>query len=224
MTYVVGVDSGGTHTNIRVIAPDGTSQRGAELNRSLTSNRTNAELREIFGEILAEIRIRTMMQPVSIWVSSAGYSASTRVRFEELLNSCLDDTITGPIGMSNDAVTLLLGHDEETVVVIAGTGSVAMARSPDGEVVTRGGDEWVVADYGSAFWMGLDGLRATYTAIEGGPDTDLRHSVIEHFRPLEDTGEEMPERAAMRQIARSLASLGTSTKPTIASFAKEVTR
>jgi len=128
------------------------------------------------------------------------------------------------VGISNDAVSLLLANDSELVVVIAGTGSVAMARNPIGEVITRGGNEWVAADYGSAFWLGLNGIRAAFSALEGGPDTAMLSSLIEHFSPLREDNGKRETRSIVQEIVRKLAGLGTDTKPTVASFAREVTR
>lgn len=223
MVYLVGVDSGGTHTNIRIVASDGTKKAVAETDRSLTSNRSNAELREISREIFAEIHGHTAGDPTCIWIGAAGYAASSKDRLEGLIASSITD-LNMRVGMSNDAVTLLLAHDPELVVIIAGTGSVAMARNPLGQVITRGGDEWVAADYGSAFWLGLNGIRAAYHALEGGPDTAMVISMLEHFRPLKEDDSKLDARTVVRGIARRLAGLGTDTKPIIASFAPEVTR
>jgi N-acetylglucosamine kinase-like BadF-type ATPase len=223
LVYLVGVDSGGTHTNIRIVAPDGTKRAVSEADRSLTSNRSNAELREISREILVEIHGHTAGDPTCIWISAAGYAASSKDRLEGLITAHIAD-FNMRVGMSNDAVTMLLAHDPELVVIIAGTGSVAMARHPHGQVITRGGDEWVVADYGSAFWLGLNGIRAAYHALDGGPDTAMVNPLIEHFSPLKDDNGKRDPRIAVRGIARRLAGLGTDTKPTIASFAPEVTR
>jgi glucosamine kinase len=222
LVYLVGVDSGGTHTNIRVLAPDGTTMV-AEIDRSLTSNRTNAELREISSKIFSTIHSHTAGDPTCVWISAAGYSAASRHRLEGLIATSITD-LNMRVGISNDAVTLLLAHDSELVVVIAGTGSVAMARNPLGQVITRGGDEWVAADYGSAFWLGLNGIRAAYQALEGGPDTAMLNSLLEHFNPLKDNDGKRDTRIVVKEIARGLASRGTATKPTIASFAPEVTR
>jgi N-acetylglucosamine kinase-like BadF-type ATPase len=128
------------------------------------------------------------------------------------------------VGISNNGVGLLLAHDSELVSIIAGTGSAAMARNPAGGVITRGGDEWVVSDHGSAFWLGLCGIRAAYNALEGGPETAMLNCLVEHFSPLKDDDATHGTRDVVRQIARQLASLGTDTKPRIASFAPEVTR
>lgn len=223
MTYLVGIDSGGTHTNIQVLTPEGAKKTVAEIDRSLSSNRSNAELREISADIFSAIQGHAMGDPACVWINAAGYSAASRHRLEGLLTSTIAEHNVR-LGISNDGVGLLLAHDSELVAIIAGTGSVAMARNPAGEVVTRGGDEWVVADYGSAFWIGLNGVRAAYHALEGGPDTALLNSLLEHFSPLKDSDARRDARVVIREIARRLASLGTNTKPTIASFAPSVTR
>lgn len=223
MVYLVGVDSGGTHTNIRILTPDGNKKRMVEVSGSLTSNRSNAELREVSSEIFSAIHGHSVGDPACVWIGAAGYAASSRHRLEGLIAAEITD-LNMRVGISNDAASLLLAHDSELVVVIAGTGSVAMARNPAGEVITRGGDEWVVADYGSAFWLGLNGIRAAFHALEGGPDTAMLNSLLEHFSPLKENDGKRETRTIVREIARKLAGLGTDTKPTIASFAPEVTR
>jgi N-acetylglucosamine kinase-like BadF-type ATPase len=223
VTYLVGVDSGGTHTNIRILAPDGTSKGVAEVGRSLTSNRSNTELREISRDIFSAIHSRTRGDPACVWIGAAGHADSSRYRLEDVIAAEITD-LNMRVGISNDAMSLLLAHDSELVVVIAGTGSVAMARNPIGEVITRGGNEWVAADYGSAFWLGLYGIRAAFHALEGGPDTAMLTSLIEHFSPLKGDNGKREDPSIVQEIVRRLAGLGTDTKPTIASFAREVTR
>jgi len=221
MAYLVGVDSGGTHTNIQILTPDGTKKTVTEIDKSLSSNRTNTELQKVCAELFSAIQSQTLGDPACVWINAAGYSAGSRHRLERLVDAAIAH-LNVRVGMSNDGVGLLLAHDSELVAVIAGTGSVAMARNPAGEVITRGGDEWVVADYGSGFWLGLEGIRAAYRALEGGPDTALLHCLTQHFSPLKD--DDRDARVIVREIARRLASLGTDTKPTIASFAAQVTR
>jgi len=223
MTWLVGVDSGGTHTNVRIVDPEGGAKGVTELDKSLTSNRTNAELQGVLTAIFNTVLARTEGQAASLWINAAGYSAPTRERFDRLLAAC-SDFFTGPVGMANDAVSLLLAHPAETVVVVAGTGSASKARRPDGCVISRGGDEWVVSDQGSAFWIGLAGIRAAYEGLEGGPETALVGSFVEHYRPVRADDDATTLEDQARSIGRQLAGLGTDTKPTIASFAREVTR
>lgn len=221
--YLVGVDSGGTHTNVQILTPDGNKRTIGEIEKSLTSNRSNHELEAVLTDIFSAIQGYTLGEPACVWINAAGYSAATTDRFEALLKPAIRD-FNLRVGIANDGVGLLLAHESELVVVISGTGSVTMARNPAGEVITRGGDEWVVADYGSAFWLGLEGIRAAYQALEGGPDTAMLGCLLEHFSPLKDDATRHDSRVMIRGIARRLASLGTDTKPTIASFAPQVTR
>lgn len=223
MTYLVGVDSGGTHTNVRLVGPSGDLYVIPELDRSLTGNRSDEELRKVIDAVLGAVAGQVRGKSVCMWINAAGYADATRARFESLIKDAAP-AIKGRIGIANDAVSLLLANEPELVAIIAGTGSVAMGRCPTGEVVSRGGNEWVVGDYGSAFWIGLNGIRAAYRALEGEPDTALLGCLVEHYRPL---GRDEPQRnrtALVQEISRALAALGTSTKPKIASFSQQVTR
>ena len=107
---------------------------------------------------------------------------------------------------------IIITHDPELVTIIAGAGSVAMARQASGDVIVSGGDEWVVADAGSAFWIGIQGIRAAYQAMEGGPDTALVNGIIEHYRPLHWNSPKQDNRTLISEIARSLAGMGAGTK------------
>lgn len=62
-------------------------------------------------------------------------------------------------------------------VVIAGTGSVGLARTCDGTLERVGGWGHRLGDPGSGYALGQAGLRAVAEALEGGPDTSLRAAV-----------------------------------------------
>lgn len=69
----------------------------------------------------------------------------------------------------------------EAVVVISGTGSVALARK-DGRWLTAGGQGAVLADEGSGFWIGRKGLNAALRAGERrGPRTGLLELALRHY-------------------------------------------
>lgn len=222
MTFIVGVDSGGTHTNIRIINPDG-REENVELDRPLGGAQSEQELRDVFGEVLSTVTARTRSGDFCIWIGAAGYALSTRPHFEAIAKDFASD-VPGLIGISNDAISLLLAHEPEIVTIVAGTGSVAMARRTGGEVVVRGDDDWVVADYGSAFWIGLHGIRAAYRALEGDTDTALIRGLVEHYSPLDHNASNADLVFAVAEIARKIAAQGSGTKPAIASFAPQVTR
>jgi glucosamine kinase len=66
------------------------------------------------------------------------------------------------------------------VVLISGTGSVAVGRTADGKVHRRGGYGWQISDEGSGFAIGRAGLIAIGLAQDGrGRETKLTKTLIE---------------------------------------------
>ncbi|MGC8959791.1 MAG: BadF/BadG/BcrA/BcrD ATPase family protein [Chloroflexia bacterium] len=97
--------------------------------------------------------------------------------------------------------------------IIAGTGCSAYGMNSRGETWKAGGWDYLLADEGSAYWIGLEGLRAAMRAYDGrGEATALLEAMVRHYRladPLE-----------MVQVAYS----GHFHKAEIASFAQAVSR
>jgi len=64
------------------------------------------------------------------------------------------------------------------ILLIAGTGSVAMARLPSGGIARTGGWGALVGDEGSGWWLGIAGLRAALRGRDGrGPRTILSETL-----------------------------------------------
>lgn len=60
------------------------------------------------------------------------------------------------------------------VVVMAGSGSIAYGRGPEGESWRSGGLGWKFGDEGSGFWLGSEAISAIGRAADGrGPETNL---------------------------------------------------
>jgi N-acetylglucosamine kinase-like BadF-type ATPase len=72
------------------------------------------------------------------------------------------------------------------LAVIAGTGSIAYARTPRGEHERTGGWGWLLGDQGSAFQIGLRALRAICRAADGtGPATALSPVILNKLASLD---------------------------------------
>jgi glucosamine kinase len=71
------------------------------------------------------------------------------------------------------------------ILVIAGTGSNAIGRAPDGTLHGAGGWGPVLGDEGSGFWIGLEAIRAALHAQDrigiGGPPTCLLREIEAHW-------------------------------------------
>lgn len=179
----VGVDSGGTRTNVEIVVEDARGDKRSssyEVGESLSGALSPSLIPQVLGRILAPLHLRLEDLaaddlPVFIWISAAGYSPWTRDDFTVALQDLGPTTLGGAIqsiGVANDAVSLLLGSRADGIV-IAGTGSSVIVRSPEGQLHQAGGHEWVACDYGSGFWIGLKAIRRAYQDYEAGNDSVL---------------------------------------------------
>ncbi|MCW5853857.1 MAG: N-acetylglucosamine kinase [Anaerolineae bacterium] len=88
------------------------------------------------------------------------------------------------IELHNDAYTALVGAHlgQPGVMVIAGTGSIALGQDSQGRVARAGGWGWLLGDEGSAFAIGRDGVRAALDACDGlRPPTSLQDAFLRYF-------------------------------------------
>jgi N-acetylglucosamine kinase-like BadF-type ATPase len=89
------------------------------------------------------------------------------------------------VQVHSDAFTALKGAHagRPGVIVISGTGMIAMGLDMRGEVGRCGGWGWVLGDEGSAFAIGRQGLRAALNAYDGAASpTVLVNLFLEHFQ------------------------------------------
>ena len=89
-----------------------------------------------------------------------------------------------PISIKTDGRIALEGafNGGPGVVAVAGTGSVVMGKTPDGETLSIGGWGRVIGDEGSGYFIGLEALKAVSREIDGmGEAGRLRVSISSRF-------------------------------------------
>src|ERR1700739_4780597 len=92
------------------------------------------------------------------------------------------------VAVTSDAVIAHAGalDGKPGVVLIAGTGVVALAIGADGALRTADGWGPWLGDEGGGAWIGAAGLRAALRAHDGrGPSTTLLHAARARLRPPE---------------------------------------
>lgn len=223
----VAIDSGGSRTNTElVIERDGEEDihRRFEVADALSGylpvGQYPATLRKILAPVEAHLQQRDEDDglPVHIFVSAAGFASSTRDKFTRALVEVASEAFGGnvkAVGAANDSVTLLLGLDVNGVV-IAGTGSAVLVRSPDGEIHQTSGHEWVASDFGSGVWIGLNAIRRAAHDFEEGGQTVLLNRFQELF------GIEQGDDEGLLARFRSLGVADQRMKADIARFATSV--
>ncbi|MBT9779196.1 hypothetical protein GPL15_22215 [Clostridium sp. MCC353] len=86
----------------------------------------------------------------------------------------------------NDCEVLLHLKKEPGAVLLAGTGSIAMARHRDGTIVRRGGWGNLLSDEGSAFDIGVEVLRAAVNHLDGRLPCPALYSLFYEAIPIRE--------------------------------------
>ena len=105
--------------------------------------------------------------------------------------------------LTSDAAIALAAavRDAPSIIVIAGTGSIAFARDDQGSVLRAGGWGVPFDDHGSGYDLGRKGVSAALEAFDGrGPHTLLMDRICRHL-DLGDITEVVSQQLEQPQIA-----------------------
>lgn len=183
---VAGLDVGASKTHLRAQHTDSSEQKDF---RRRGANLQQVGLDEAAEEIAALVReavrphrpIDTLA--VSAGVAGAGRADEQNALTDRLRTALVDEATTVQVEVVSDALIALEAAfgPESGLAVVAGTGSVVLARTTDGMHLRAGGWGSLLGDAGSGYAVGRAGLRAVAEALEGGRDTALRPRVRESF-------------------------------------------
>jgi N-acetylglucosamine kinase-like BadF-type ATPase len=115
-------------------------------------------------------------------VGLAGISSTTQAA---QIAAELESRTGARVAVGNDGEAALLGAfaGAPGIVVIAGTGSIAFGRGPDGVLSRAGGHGYLIGDEGSGYWIGNQAVRRALASADGnGPFAPgLEALVCRHF-------------------------------------------
>ena len=166
---VLSVDGGGTATDAWVIDTAGEAVLKLRVG-PLSVKSTSAEaVRGVLGELARALSAASLSFDdfaLTVWGLSGLDTAQTHAVYERLLDDagvprarCL---------IVNDAVLPLFAAGRETgVVLVAGTGSIALGIDGAGTVRRAGGWGYAVSDGGSGYWIGRAALAYTLRCADG---------------------------------------------------------
>jgi len=181
-TYVFGIDGGGTKSrmalvdrSLNVIASD---VGGSTNPYSVGSEAARTNLFALIESVLARAGV-----PKSVLAAGCLGSAGLGRKAEQETYRAWFKEVLGPqcrVRLCSDAELLLCGglHAYQGFCVIAGTGSVAMARHTDGRLTRCGGYGYLLGDEGSAWWIGHEALVRVLRSMEG---RDLPSDLLGHL-------------------------------------------
>ncbi|HEV2128951.1 MAG TPA: BadF/BadG/BcrA/BcrD ATPase family protein [Thermomicrobiales bacterium] len=178
MSTFIGIDGGGTKTDLALIDDGG---RLLARLQGDSSNQAAVGFDAAIG-VLADLVDRARSEagidgPVTAgWIGMAGSDrAEDRIAFRTALGDRFRE-----LRITNDAELVLSGTPNGSgVALIAGTGSIAFARNEQGITGRSGGWGHVFGDEGSAYTIAVEGLRAIAAETDGrGPASRLTRDLL----------------------------------------------
>ncbi|MDN3357822.1 TIM barrel protein [Actinomadura sp. DC4] len=173
MTSLWAVDAGGSTTT--AIVPGSTARRtyGSVNPASVGTEAAARTLRALLGDVAAALG----GEPGTGWIATAAVDlAEAGGEPDRLRDLARAAGVRGRLLVSNDSVPWLVAPPlaGRGVVLVCGTGSGFIASDGVSAPCRVGGCEYLGSDEGSAFALGLAGLRAAVRAGDGrGPATAI---------------------------------------------------
>lgn len=190
--WIFGLDGGGTGSRLRAESPEGRflhAVEGGPLNpRSLGWEGAGAALSSLFGTLYAQ----SGLTPEGCLAGCAGIAGVDRKDDTGIMKNLLQKA--GGFGADvsltvyNDSIPALAGAfgKIEGILLIAGTGSIAVGANASGRIVRSGGWGHVIGDEGSAWWVGREGIAAAARFHDRrGPQTSLLSRALAFFKVRE---------------------------------------
>ncbi|MGI5430620.1 N-acetylglucosamine kinase [Streptomyces sp. CA-179760] len=180
--YAVGIDVGGTKTQLRALSG---GDRVVDLVRSSTGWRPH-DPGAAAGRLAALIHDALPAGASPSAVAVGGHACETP-RQCEAIRAALHERLGVPVLVVGDAELLVPAAGlDKGVGLVAGTGSVAVGRLPDGGPVQVGGWGAVLGDEGGAAGLVREAARAVWAAHDRGEAPDaLAAGLITAFEVAE---------------------------------------
>jgi N-acetylglucosamine kinase-like BadF-type ATPase len=183
--YVIGVDGGGTKTELALIDLDGKlvgmEKVGSSNYQAVGGEQLRDELLEGFSG-LANVTNVDIDRVDQIFLGLAGAGRQTD---REEIKALFDDTVfAGKITVDSDAIVALAGAfgTNPGIILIAGTGAICFGSNQDGKIVRSGGWGYLLGDEGSGYYIGREAIIASLKDFDGrGEKTSLKENLKQRF-------------------------------------------
>ncbi|RSM82201.1 N-acetylglucosamine kinase [Kibdelosporangium aridum] len=183
MSYVVGVDAGGTGSRALAVDLDGFRLgRGASGGANPNSHPYDVAAARIAEAITLAIRD---LDPAECKACVVGMAGSSKLTDPEVAAVFHDTWSTLGLGCEirvitdQEAAFASMTSEPSGTILVAGTGSIASRIENHRMARVVGGIGWLLGDEGSAYWMGREAVRAVLRLLETHvPDGPLAQAVL----------------------------------------------
>ena len=181
MSFYLGIDGGGTKTTC-IVGDDHAELARAEGAGSNVIRVGEDAARIALGSAISGACAKANIDPAKITRTVAGIAGVGTVDIRQFLSLALSDIVSGEVRVVSDAEIALYAAfgDSPGVVVIAGTGSIALGQNDSFQKKTAraGGWGWAISDEGSGPWIGRAAVAAILQARDRGTIAQLEHPVL----------------------------------------------
>ena len=174
MPYFLGVDAGGTKTEF--LLGDETSVLGRVRTGTIKRMKASEETVEAnLADALRRLTDATSISMQSVARCCIGTAGNTVPLVVDWLRNAFARHVGGELILMGDVEIAFDSafFGKRGIVVLAGTGSNVAGRTASGVIVTTGGWGPAMADQGSGHFIGLEGLRRGFLAIDQQRPTRL---------------------------------------------------
>jgi N-acetylglucosamine kinase-like BadF-type ATPase len=179
--WLVGIDGGGTGSRAVVVDASGSERARVDGPAALVRRSTIDEVAAIVARLVRDAGAAAD-SPLPAARLVAGLAGSGRAEVRDALARAIEDHgVATEVEVVTDAEVAF--HDAfgtgPGIILIAGTGSMAMGRASDGRTARAGGWGERLGDEGSGWAVGLAGVQAVTRAADGrGPATSLEPRLL----------------------------------------------
>lgn len=183
MSYVVGVDAGGTGSRALAVDLDGYRLgRGASGGANPNSHPYEVAAARIAEAITLAIRNLDPADAKACVVGMAGSSKLTDPAVAKVFHDTWREIGLGceiRVVTDQEAAFASMTSEPAGTILVAGTGSIASRIEDRRAVRFVGGIGWLLGDEGSAYWMGREAVRSVLRLLETHvPEGPLAQSVL----------------------------------------------
>ncbi len=191
MEYILGVDGGGSKTTVQIADVKGKvvaqAVSGASSYKSVGMSKAIENLNTAVFNAIRNLKTSEGVFFISSCFGFAGNDAEEdsktyrEIVFNNELGSYLNPKRT--IICNDTRIGIEVGSENKNkIIVIAGTGSNCLGINEDGEQIRASGWDYILADEGSGYEVGLKALKAVMRAYdERGEKTLLSRTILEEL-------------------------------------------
>jgi len=182
MNYVVGIDGGATKTAGLLADLEGhvlaQGSAGPTNYQVVGSSGITNEVPQLVHALFASARVpEEKLASIALGLAGVGRPGEP----EQVAAIVEDLHLARKVVVDHDAIIALVGAlgDQPGLIVIAGTGSIALGRNAQGQRARCGGWGYLLGDEGSGYFVARQALMAALKAFDGrAGETSLTESLL----------------------------------------------